>query len=95
MICLKQMKVVKTESANDCPVMPLAEISDFPDHPYKVLDDEKRVAETWKVLRRAVSFNRIIVREKDSGGYGWYPVTDANTPVSWRELRKFLVAYRI
>jgi ParB family chromosome partitioning protein len=48
--------------------LPLAEISDFPDHPYKVLDDESMTELVESIKTRGV-IQPVIVREKDSGGY--------------------------
>ena len=46
----------------------LSEISDFPDHPYKVLDDES-MAELVESIKTRGVIQPVIVREKDSGGY--------------------------
>lgn len=48
--------------------LPLSEISNFPNHPYKVLDDES-MAELVESIKTRGVIQPVIVREKDGGGY--------------------------
>lgn len=48
--------------------IPIEEISDFPNHPYKVIDNEE-MKELSESIKENGLFNPIIVRPKKNGGY--------------------------
>ena len=49
-------------------MIPINEISNFPNHPFKIKDDEKMIETVASVKKHGVIFPAI-VREKDGGGY--------------------------
>lgn len=49
-------------------MIPIDEISDFPNHPFKVRDDDKMIETVASVKKQGVIFPAI-VRKKDDGGY--------------------------
>ena len=49
-------------------MIPIDEISDFPNHPFKVRDDDKMIETVASVKKHGVIFPAI-VRKKDDGGY--------------------------
>ena len=49
-------------------MIPIDEISDFPNHPFKVRDDDKMIETVASIKKYGVIFPAI-VRKKDDGGY--------------------------
>ena len=60
--------------------IPISEIDDFPDHPFKVRDDEDMDNLIESIRVRGV-ITPATVRKKPDGRYEWYPVTEESEPV--------------
>lgn len=64
--------------------IPLSEISDFPNHPFKVKMDEAMMEMADSIRQYGVLVPGM-VRPKESGGYEWWQATGARWPASWRK----------
>ena len=64
---LFQEEVVKTNNEEEV-IIPIDQITDFPNHPYKVKNDEKMQSMVQSVKEMGVIYP-VIVRKKDNGKY--------------------------
>ena len=67
--------------------IPLSEIDDFPDHPFKVKDDEDMLQLVESVRERGI-ITPITLRRKEDGRYEIVSGTDGKEPVRSRGLQR-------